>query len=56
LSEGKIGFTEAFAIRVGEVIDSVIFTVLGLSVSIGKYIAPMGFHDTGFIFLLRILL
>ncbi|MEB3757903.1 MAG: amino acid permease [Desulfurococcales archaeon] len=49
MSEGKIGFAEAFAIGVGGMIGGGIFAVLGLSVSISRYAAPIAFFVAGIV-------
>ncbi|MCE4614593.1 MAG: amino acid permease [Desulfurococcales archaeon] len=45
----KIGFPEAFAIGVGGMIGGGIFAVLGLSISISKYGAPIAFMVAGLV-------
>ncbi|MCE4606220.1 MAG: amino acid permease [Desulfurococcales archaeon] len=49
MDKRKIGFPEAFAIGVGGMIGGGIFAVLGLSVSISKYGAPIAFLVAGIV-------
>ena len=49
MNSRKIGFPEVFAIGVGGMIGGGIFAVLGLSVSISKYGAPIAFLVAGIV-------
>jgi amino acid transporter len=49
LGKDKLGFPEVFAIGVGGMIGGGIFAVLGLSVSISKYGAPIAFLVAGLV-------
>ncbi len=52
MNRGKIGFLEAFTIGVGGMIGGGIFAVLGLSISITRYAAPLAFGIAGLVALL----
>ncbi len=52
LNKRRIGFLEAFTIGVGGMIGGGIFAVLGLSVSLTRYAAPLAFLISGLVALL----